>query len=432
MLRASALLSIVLPTPGTSSISRWPSASSTTSAEDTTSGLPSITRSTFVADPARPPCPASPGPRRRATASSTRLVRLHRSSLHRVARGPASSCAYVGCARATYDVAATRRSDSRRHEMVAIRHAPPSPTGLHPSSTCVRPVPTPLHRAAVRGRCRRTPVPPAVRRALRTAGPRGGEHAAKSCGRWLTVEGSGVWWSAVEEEPGERAPGERRCPMLMGTYTPRLDDKGRLFLPAKFRDQLSEGLVVTRGQERCLTVWPRPAFEQVATRPRRRRSPTGRPGLHPAAVRRRLRRPARQAGPAHHPADAPRVRRAHPRRGRDRGREPAGDLGRRPLAGRTPTRTRSRSPTSAKRSSRRRDLDRSTAAPQHAPPQQQNGSHGEVSGPLPRHLGHLPRHQTSTSHRRERAGTWPGDPSHRQHQSRSPSATRTPSMGSRP
>lgn len=52
--------------------------------------------------------------------------------------------------------------------------------------------------------------------------------------------------------------------MLMGTYTPRLDDKGRLFLPAKFRDQLSEGLVVTRGQERCLTVWPRDAFEREA------------------------------------------------------------------------------------------------------------------------------------------------------------------------
>ena len=52
--------------------------------------------------------------------------------------------------------------------------------------------------------------------------------------------------------------------MLMGTYTPRLDDKGRLFLPTKFRDQLSEGLVVTRGQERCLTVWPQPAFEQLA------------------------------------------------------------------------------------------------------------------------------------------------------------------------
>lgn len=43
--------------------------------------------------------------------------------------------------------------------------------------------------------------------------------------------------------------------MFFGTYTPKLDDKGRLFLPAKFRDELSEGLVVTRGQERCLTVW---------------------------------------------------------------------------------------------------------------------------------------------------------------------------------
>ena len=43
MLRASALLSIVLPTPGTSSMRRWPSASSTTSAEVTTSGLPSMT-----------------------------------------------------------------------------------------------------------------------------------------------------------------------------------------------------------------------------------------------------------------------------------------------------------------------------------------------------------------------------------------------------
>ena len=53
---------------------------------------------------------------------------------------------------------------------------------------------------------------------------------------------------------------------FMGTYTPKLDDKGRLFLPAKFRDQLAEGLVVTRGQERCLTVWPQAAFEELARR----------------------------------------------------------------------------------------------------------------------------------------------------------------------
>ncbi len=48
--------------------------------------------------------------------------------------------------------------------------------------------------------------------------------------------------------------------MFLGTHTPRLDDKGRIFLPAKFRDELSEGLVVTRGQERCLYVWPSAEF----------------------------------------------------------------------------------------------------------------------------------------------------------------------------
>ena len=54
--------------------------------------------------------------------------------------------------------------------------------------------------------------------------------------------------------------------MFLGTHTPKLDEKGRLFLPAKFRDQLSEGLVVTRGQERCLTVYPVAEFQQMARR----------------------------------------------------------------------------------------------------------------------------------------------------------------------
>ena len=34
--------------------------------------------------------------------------------------------------------------------------------------------------------------------------------------------------------------------MFLGTHHPRLDDKGRLFLPARFREELSGGLVVTR------------------------------------------------------------------------------------------------------------------------------------------------------------------------------------------
>ncbi|WP_137120132.1 division/cell wall cluster transcriptional repressor MraZ [Segeticoccus rhizosphaerae] len=52
--------------------------------------------------------------------------------------------------------------------------------------------------------------------------------------------------------------------MFLGTHTPRLDDKGRLFLPAKFRDRMAGGLVVTRGQERCLYVFPMDEFTRMA------------------------------------------------------------------------------------------------------------------------------------------------------------------------
>lgn len=54
--------------------------------------------------------------------------------------------------------------------------------------------------------------------------------------------------------------------MFFGTYTPKLDDKGRLFLPAKFREDLADGLVVTRGQERCLTVWSMEDFGRLTDR----------------------------------------------------------------------------------------------------------------------------------------------------------------------
>ena len=52
--------------------------------------------------------------------------------------------------------------------------------------------------------------------------------------------------------------------MFLGTHTPRLDEKGRLILPAKFRDELADGLVITRFQERCLAVWPMATFVEVA------------------------------------------------------------------------------------------------------------------------------------------------------------------------
>jgi MraZ protein len=52
--------------------------------------------------------------------------------------------------------------------------------------------------------------------------------------------------------------------VFLGTHTPRLDEKGRLFLPAKYREELASGLVLTKGQERCIYVWPEAEFARIA------------------------------------------------------------------------------------------------------------------------------------------------------------------------
>lgn len=54
--------------------------------------------------------------------------------------------------------------------------------------------------------------------------------------------------------------------MFLGTFTPKLDDKGRLILPAKFRDDLADGLVITRGQEHCLYVFSESEFSLMHER----------------------------------------------------------------------------------------------------------------------------------------------------------------------
>ncbi|MFW0155192.1 division/cell wall cluster transcriptional repressor MraZ [Rothia sp. P6271] len=56
--------------------------------------------------------------------------------------------------------------------------------------------------------------------------------------------------------------------MFLGTYTPRLDAKGRVILPARFRESLADGLVLTRGQERCLYVFPLEEFQHIHERMR--------------------------------------------------------------------------------------------------------------------------------------------------------------------
>ncbi|MCT6873986.1 MAG: division/cell wall cluster transcriptional repressor MraZ [Bifidobacterium sp.] len=55
-------------------------------------------------------------------------------------------------------------------------------------------------------------------------------------------------------------------PMLLGTYTPKMDAKGRLALPAKFRSRLGQGLVMARGQERCVSLLPTEEFQRMAVR----------------------------------------------------------------------------------------------------------------------------------------------------------------------
>ena len=54
--------------------------------------------------------------------------------------------------------------------------------------------------------------------------------------------------------------------MFLGTHAPRLDEKGRLVLPAKFREGLSAGVVLTKGQDRSIVVWPAAEFAAYAER----------------------------------------------------------------------------------------------------------------------------------------------------------------------
>ena len=57
--------------------------------------------------------------------------------------------------------------------------------------------------------------------------------------------------------------------MFLGTFTPKLDEKSRLIFPAKFRDELASGLVMTRGQEHCIAVYPLMEFRQKLEEARR-------------------------------------------------------------------------------------------------------------------------------------------------------------------
>jgi MraZ protein len=52
--------------------------------------------------------------------------------------------------------------------------------------------------------------------------------------------------------------------MFLGEFQHSLDAKGRVILPAEFRDQLAGGAVIARGLDGCLSVYPREEFETMA------------------------------------------------------------------------------------------------------------------------------------------------------------------------
>jgi MraZ protein len=53
--------------------------------------------------------------------------------------------------------------------------------------------------------------------------------------------------------------------MFVGVHERQLDEKGRLALPSAFRAQLGDSCYLVIGDERCIDVMPREAFEEMAT-----------------------------------------------------------------------------------------------------------------------------------------------------------------------
>lgn len=52
--------------------------------------------------------------------------------------------------------------------------------------------------------------------------------------------------------------------MFLGEYTHTLDAKGRLTIPARMREALEHGLVVTRGHEPCITLFPLDLWQDIS------------------------------------------------------------------------------------------------------------------------------------------------------------------------
>lgn len=52
--------------------------------------------------------------------------------------------------------------------------------------------------------------------------------------------------------------------MFLGQYTYTLDDKGRVTIPSRFREEILGGVVITRGLDHCLAIYPMEVWKEIA------------------------------------------------------------------------------------------------------------------------------------------------------------------------
>lgn len=71
---------------------------------------------------------------------------------------------------------------------------------------------------------------------------------------WRKVGGCGIL--EVESGGGD-------LHMFMGEYHHTVDEKGRMIIPAKFREDLGSNFVITRGLDQCLFVYPEIEWKQL-------------------------------------------------------------------------------------------------------------------------------------------------------------------------
>lgn len=54
--------------------------------------------------------------------------------------------------------------------------------------------------------------------------------------------------------------------MFMGEYHHNIDEKGRLIIPAKFRNELGDKFIVTRGLEKCLYIYSESEWNSIVSK----------------------------------------------------------------------------------------------------------------------------------------------------------------------